>query len=69
MIEKTYTLAQVKAAFWKMFHRRGEMWFNYLGSERENEDCTRDYWDDFLEALDEPAQRTTALDALVSALG
>lgn len=53
MSEKAYTLAEIKAAFWKTFHERGEFWLNYLGTEQENEDSTAGQWRDFTESLEE----------------
>lgn len=47
------TEEQVKAAFWKTFHKAGELYFNYLGSEEECEESTRWQWEEFLENLRE----------------
>jgi len=66
MAEKTYTLAQIKAAFWKEFHESGEQWFPY-GEEAwfekgHNEKVTGSYWDSFVEHLNEAsndANKTT----------
>ena len=41
-----YTEAQIKAAFWKMFHKAGEFWFD------ANEKSTQGGWAEFLEGLD-----------------
>ena len=49
----TYTEAQIKAAFWKAFHKCGEVWFNYIGTEEQNETSTQESWRDFEEALAE----------------
>lgn len=48
MDEKIYTIAEIKAAYWKEFHAEGEMFFDYLGTDEENEDCTEAYWASFL---------------------
>lgn len=51
LVTAAYTVAQIKAAFWREFHKGGERWFNYLGSETDNEECTQSEWDSFLEEL------------------
>lgn len=48
---KTYTLNQIKGAFWAEFHLSGERWFNYLGSEKDNEEYTQGAWENFVEEL------------------
>ena len=48
---KTYTLDQIKKAFWEKFHKTGELWFNYLGTEKENEEITQREWEDFIDEL------------------
>jgi len=47
-----YTIEQIKAAFWDVFHESGELWFGYLGSEEENSEYTMSSWEDFKEALE-----------------
>jgi len=47
-----YTLAQVKAAFWAVFHLSGEIWFGYQGTDEENTEHTQEWWRDFVEELD-----------------
>ena len=49
--EKKYTLEEIKKVFWEEFHRNGECWFNYLGTDEENEASTDSYWQSFLEKL------------------
>jgi len=39
-IKKRYTLAEIRRAYWKCYHKCGEEWFNYLDSEKENQACT-----------------------------
>lgn len=56
MTEKTFTLSQIKQAYWAKFHESGELWFDYLGSEEENEEATNDNWDEFLKELEKAAQ-------------
>ena len=41
----------IKDAFWKEFHESGEIFFNYLGSKEENEECTNSYWESFKDNL------------------
>jgi hypothetical protein len=46
-----WTLEEIKNAFWKTFHKSGELWFDYLG---DNEDCnqsTNSFWSEFMENL------------------
>lgn len=50
---KTYTLDQIKRAFWEKFHESGELWFNYLGNIQENTEVTQSEWEDFVEELEE----------------
>lgn len=52
--EARYSLEQVKAAFWATFHKAGEQWFNYLGSDTENEQSTISGWEGFLDHLQSP---------------
>jgi hypothetical protein len=52
MKQQTYTLEQIKKAFWEEFHESGELWFDYLGHEEENTECTNSYWDSFVETLE-----------------
>lgn len=52
--EKTYTLRQIKKAFWKNFHESGEGWFDYMGSDEENQESTESEWNTFKEYLDNP---------------
>ncbi len=48
----TYTLDQIKSAFWEKFHETGELWFNYLGTPEENEEPTQRIWEEFVEELE-----------------
>jgi len=50
---KTYTVDQIKEAFWKTFHKQGEFGFNYFGTDEQNEDSTRCEWTELLEHLRE----------------
>lgn len=46
-MEETFTLEQIKKAFWDNFHEAGEFWFDYLGSSENNTEATDKYWEDF----------------------
>ncbi len=48
---RLYTEEEIKEAFYTKFHLSGEHFFNYLGTERENDDSTEWDWNDFLETL------------------
>lgn len=50
-MNETYTLEQIKKAFWEEFHESGELWFSYLGTEEENSEHTEYNWGEFLEKL------------------
>jgi hypothetical protein len=50
-MKKTFSLDEIKKAFWDEFHKSGELWFNYLGTEEKNESSTESYWNSFLEKL------------------
>jgi len=53
----TYSLDAIKAAYWKEFHGRGEIFFDYFtdkGNPNGPEECTQSYWEDFEEALKSP---------------
>ena len=43
----------MKSAFWKTFHRSGEIWFDYLGDDDECERSTDNKWHEFVENLAE----------------
>jgi len=49
--EHQYTNEQIKRVFWKLFHKSGELWFNYLSNEEECENSTRSHWNDFEKEL------------------
>ena len=52
MEQKTYTLDEIKAAYWKEFHKSGEIFFDYLGPDEENDQCTEENWDSFVWCLE-----------------
>jgi len=43
----SYTPEQIRAAFWKTFHKQGELWFDYLSSDDECEASTKLGWEQF----------------------
>ena len=49
-----WTLDQIQSAFWKTFHKEGELWFDYLSDEETCEQCTRGMWSEFADNLDAP---------------
>jgi len=50
--EKTFTLSEIKKAFWDNFHKSGEQFFSYYQDteERNNQD-TEDSWESFSNLL------------------
>src|SRR5262245_38551793 len=52
---RIFTQAEIKAAFWKVFHESGDdWWFPYERMGASKEDCdnaTEGAWQEFLEAL------------------
>lgn len=51
MSVNNYSVKQIKEAFWRTFHKRGEIWFDYLDTEEMNNKSTEEEWIDFLEEL------------------
>lgn len=47
-----WTTEEVRAAFWKTFHKQGEIFFDYLGGEEAADRCTDEFWREFVENLD-----------------
>ena len=54
--EKTYTLSQIKNAYFSQFNASGEWFFSYLGSDEENLKETEQNWADFEEDLNAAAK-------------
>jgi len=48
---ETYSLEHVKKAFWEIFHKSGEVWFDYLGTDEECTKSTNNIWEDFETSL------------------
>jgi len=53
MSKKKYSEEQIKKVYWKCFHKSGELWFNYLGTKKENQESTESHWFEFKEELEE----------------
>jgi hypothetical protein len=51
MSERMYTESEVRAAFWRTFHRSGEIFFGYFGPDEDDENLTESEWQSFLENL------------------
>ena len=51
MAQETFTMEQIKAAFIARFHKAGELWFDYLGTEEENRNSSELIWLEFLKHL------------------
>ena len=49
--EEKFSPWMVKEAFWETFHGSGELWFDYLGSEKEKQNSTENKWREFAENL------------------
>ncbi len=50
-IPKAYTIEEIKAAFWNMFHMSGEYWFEHRSSDERNSASTESFWKEFLEHI------------------
>jgi len=48
----SYTLKEISVAFGKTFHRSGEAFFDYMGTDKECEESTKWYWEEFVENLE-----------------
>lgn len=48
---ESFTIEQIKAAFWQEFHRTGDRWFCDLGSENACNESTETEWRGFESAL------------------
>ncbi len=46
-----WTLEEIKSAFWKTFHKSGELWFDDLGKNEDCVECTNSFWMEFIENL------------------
>lgn len=55
----TYTIAQIKKAFWQNFHGCGDQNFEYSLSEEENQASTEQYWMEFESCLGQAATPTS----------
>ena len=54
-MKDTFTIAEIKQAFWKSFHQAGELWFPYpvqgSGDSTVGEEATRSAFREFWEHL------------------
>ena len=50
---KAYEESAIKKAYWKCFHKAGELFFNHIGTKEENESSTEQGWLEFIEILRE----------------
>jgi hypothetical protein len=46
-----WTLDRIKAAFIRTILEEGDLWTNYLGSDRDAEYVASEYWEAFIEHL------------------
>lgn len=51
--DKTYTLSEIKAAYFAEFHAVGEIYFDSSGTEEENRKSTDDSFEEFVFELDQ----------------
>jgi hypothetical protein len=49
--ERTYTLTEIKRAFWATFHKSGELWFPYRGPDDHCDRATESSWEQFKQGL------------------
>ena len=56
-MEEKYSLEQIREAFWEVFHKSGELWFGYLGTDDENEKYTEVWWIDLKRAIRRPEKK------------
>ena len=52
--QRTFTLTEIKVAFWEEFHEKGELFFPYpaMGiSQQECDEVTEGAWADFVTAM------------------
>lgn len=45
---KLYVIEKIKKASWQIFHQAGEVFFDYLDTDENNNESTEEYWDEFL---------------------
>lgn len=51
MHDKSYSLEDIKNAYWKVFHGSGEHFFHYDNDEKAN-DSTEQGWKEFYQTLE-----------------
>lgn len=47
-MKNNYSVGEIRSVFWKFFHKSGEQYFDYSGSDLENEQSTAVKWKEFL---------------------
>lgn len=53
-MERTYTIEEIRSAFWGKFHESGEAWFPYWrGESRQNNIETEMQWLEFAKELEQ----------------
>ncbi len=50
--EMSFTLAQIKSAFYAKFNQTGNKYFRYLGNEGKFDDRTDKTWQEFIKKLE-----------------
>jgi len=50
-MNNSYTLEDIKTAFWETFHKQGELFFSYSGIEERDNADTEYYWNELLDSL------------------
>jgi hypothetical protein len=56
---QTFTLEEIKAAFWKHFKGAGELWFPAV-DDSDAEQAVCDQWEQFTEALKQPVSGSSS---------
>jgi len=51
LLDKQLSIEDVKIAFWKTYHERGEVWFSRFGEDDEREFSTNLEWERLVENL------------------
>ena len=50
-LQPVWTLDRIRAAFIRTIVEEGDLWSNYLGSDRDAEYVASEYWEAFIEHL------------------
>lgn len=46
-----YSIIEIRKAFFKTFHKSGELYFDYISSEEHCLECTENFYEEFEENL------------------